>query len=686
MMRSILLTLLLLFVACIPQFCGMGAKVCAQNLSQPLAGKESSNLRILARPYGDSITLRWAPTNFPTWSQLRRHGVIVERRRIGGEKAFSSVPSERIIALSLADIMSFADTSNVHVVAVAEAMYGEATPGTNEGPLGRAKDINEEQTQRLFLALLNADLSAAAADVLGWRYVDRDVRPGFTYEYRLRVASPEPTYGDTLRVRSDGNFYAGPVVKVRGEAGDGKVHLHWPRTVNEVSFTAYRLEVSEDGNNWRYALDLPLLPEPTEDGFGYTIKEVPNGTPRHYRLRGINAFGETCPPSEVVVITARDQTAPPAPLSVNGDDLRDGRNRLRWTVPKEMPADLAGYRVLRGLSLRGKLVPAHDDLLPPGTSNWVDPTPTPDRNNYYAIEAVDQAGNSSRSPVNFVQRWDDTPPAQPTGLTGRIDTTGRVFLLWDAGTEPDLLGYRVYRSHARDREFLQITNEVQHRNFFFDSTSLLVLNETVLYQIVAVDRHYNPSPYSVILELRRPDKVAPSAPSISSYAAGGNTVSLTIRPSNSGDVIRQTVWRDNQPIAAIGARDTSFIDTTVAVRSTYAYTVRAEDEVGLFGASHPLTVRTGIPTDRAGVIDLARTQVQSEGKSKEVLRWSVPANSVTGFQVYQGPSAESLRPTRRLGSSLEEWPVPDPTQFYALRVIYGDGSRSPLSVITEPLK
>ncbi|MEM9258905.1 MAG: hypothetical protein AAGA62_04600, partial [Bacteroidota bacterium] len=498
------------------------------------------------------------------------------------------------------------------------------------------------------------------------------------------------THTAVLRQRSDGKFYDGPVLDVRAETGDLELNLLWPQAVNGPSFIAYRLEVSDDGQGWEQASELPFIPEVSEPNFHHKIKLPANGKERHYRLRGINSFGEVCPPSEAVVAAGIDLTAPPAPFSVNGTDLKDGRNRIHWTVPKEMPSDLAGYRVLRGLQLQGKLVAITEDLLPPGTTTWIDPSAIPNRNNYYAIEAVDQSGNASRSPVNFVQRFDDTPPAKPVGLTGRIDSLGRVFLLWEPGTEPDLLGYRVYRSHARKREFLQVTSEVQHRNFFFDSTSLLVLNETILYQIVAVDNHYNPSEYSEILELKRPDKIPPAAPSISGYSARGTSVVLQIRPSESTDVVRQTIWRATneeapRPVAALGAQDTLFTDTTTAVRTAYTYSVRAEDEVGLFGDSRPLRIRSGLPATAAGPLNVARTQVQ--GTDEEKLQWAIPAGTeISGFQLYAGPQANALRPLRRLAPGQTEWTIPRPEQYYALRIIYANGSRSPISQVLPPEK
>lgn len=668
------LTLLFLLIICT---CGR-----AQN---------DASLQLLTKPLGDQIQLRWAPADYPTWSLMQRHGVVVERRQLGPTQRFQPITAERIAAYSLADFRGLADTNNVNVIAVAEALHGEATPGARKGKMGAALDLHEEQQQRLFLALINADLSAEAAHCLGWSFTDQTISPGAVYDYRIRLLTPDTLIvSPAIRLRASDHYDTSPPQEFALIPGDGKVTLTWSAEA-ENRFSAYHLERSSDGQHWERPLDVPLVKEPTEDEFSYTL-DLPAESPDFsFRLRGIDPFAWVSEPTNPVQAIQLDKQGPAPPTTVRGEGLENGFNRVDWTAASPASPDIAGFRVLRGPGIDGPFSPATPELLPVRMSSWTDETPIPGRSNYYAVEAVDLSGNAVRSPVNFIRPFDDTPPATPGSLTGRIDTLGRVFLIWEPGKEPDLLGYRVYRSHARDREFLQITNEVQHSNFFFDSTTLLILDETVLYKIVAVDQNYNPSNYSTILELRRPDKVAPSAPSIPKYSAQGNSVILTLRPSISRDVVRQTVWRAKEgdsprPLAVISPKATMYTDTTTALQTTYTYTIRAEDEVGLFGESASLVVRTGSFTERAAVQDLARTQVQREGMSKVILSWSPPGGDVAGYQVYSGPAAGAIRPLRRLAPEAQEWIIPNPAHFCALRVIYQDGSRSPLSKIMEPAK
>jgi hypothetical protein len=432
-------------------------------------------------------------------------------------------------------------------------------------------------------------------------------------------------------------------------------------------------------------------PQEGEETFRYEVKVEENYQPRYYRLVGINSFAEEAPPSEAVRGQGIDKTPPPSMSALTAEDMKDGTFRLRWTFPEATPPDVRGYVVVRSYNYKGPFSPIHDQVLDPLAYEFIDEDPVPYRANYYAVYTYDEVGNYSMSTPAMALWYDEEPPAKPVGLTGRIDTLGNVFLMWEPGSEPDLHGYRVYVSHAKKREFLQVTHDILHQNYFFDSTRLDILNEKVYYQVVALDNNYNPSDYSEILELERPDKIAPSAPVITGYAGRGEEVELRFRPSTSVDVQTHEVWRRSadsewQPVRSLGAQDSVFVDTTVVSRTGYTYRVRALDEVSLFADSAPLSLQSGVVSQQEGIQNLALTQVPGEDRWE--LSWSAPNTKASGFQVYVAPEDSQLRPLRRLSAETLRWRVPQAVNHrFALQIIYPDGSRSPLSeVISGPKK
>ncbi len=657
-------------------------------------------LRLLARPYGDSITLRWAPTDFTVWREMRTNGVVLERR-IAGADTWQSVTTDRLIAYTLEDFTTFTNTDNVHVVAVAEALHGDAEyPATPPaGPMGEVRLKLDEQDQRFFLAAVNADLSAQAATALGWRWTDRGLRPGIPYEYRVRTVPGKDQVGsrytsEPLRVRSSDNFAFGPVSGLSIREGDQKITLEWPVNPNRKRYVAYHVEVSDDGRNFRRTQEYPLfktLPQDGETDFKYEVKLDDNYVRRHYRLVGINSFGELAEASLAVAGQGIDLTPPPSLNSLKATDNGSGGFRLTWEFPEATPPDVRGYVVVRSWDYKGPFSPVNDRVLPPLATEFTDPEPTPYRANYYAVYTYDTAGNYAMSTPAIALWHDEEPPAKPTGLTGKIDTLGNVFLVWEPGQEPDLHGYRVYMSHAKKREFLQVTTEILHQNYYFDSTRLRVLNEKIYYQVVALDNNFNPSAYSDILELERPDVIAPSAPVITDFAARGSSVTLRWRPSSSPDVVHQEIWRSGpdaaaRPIRALGGSDTLFVDTSTVARTPYVYFIRVSDEANLFADSRSVHIVSGTSTKLEGVSQWARTQVP--GTDEEAMTWQALGRGIGGFQLYYQAPGEALKPYRQLAPELRSWPIPAPERdaSFAIQIIYQDGGRSALSTLAGPTK
>ena len=69
--------------------------------------------------------------------------------------------------------------------------------------------------------------------------------------------------------------------------------------------------------------------------------------------------------------------------------------------------------------------------------------------NYFKIRAIGD-NNQTESFSILVQLYDETPPAVPVGLTGKIDSAGIVRLEWKANTEKDLGGYHVFKSTEKN--------------------------------------------------------------------------------------------------------------------------------------------------------------------------------------------------------------------------------------------
>src|SRR5690606_1035903 len=131
----------------------------------------------------------------------------------------------------------------------------------------------------------------------------------------------------------------------------------------------------------------------------------------------------------------------------------------------------------------------------------------------------------------LIQPADSIPPIAPVGLEGVIDSLGVVTVSWQANTEKDILGYRVFRKNIEKEEPVQLTVSPTELNSYSDTVQLKSLNGKVYYSVIAVDKRYNQSEFSKSLALEKPDVVPPSSPIFTKYSIEKGSVQLQWEPS-----------------------------------------------------------------------------------------------------------------------------------------------------------
>ena len=151
-------------------------------------------INMLARSYGDSIVLRWAPEDYVTWNYLNHVGYNLYR--IYTDK--SGVLHDDLIAegsrpLSLEQLRArYPESDSLAFVAVG-MIYGEGGVKPNQtreryGEMGAMLEIYEDQQTQYAFAEMVAEWRPDVAQAIGLRYVDRDVKQGLHYQYILQPA------------------------------------------------------------------------------------------------------------------------------------------------------------------------------------------------------------------------------------------------------------------------------------------------------------------------------------------------------------------------------------------------------------------------------------------------------------------------------------------------------------------
>ena len=530
-----------------------------------------------------------------------------------------------------------------------------------------------------------------AADGLAFRWVDRNIETEDSYYYRVSVYSRSQNthiFPGVAKQRVSDIYEPRPVTGLRAEGKDGQIELQWSKADNDRHFSGYFLERSEDGKEFVPVNDVPFKTiEDERLGTDHVYSDSISGYGKmyYYRVRGITSFADYGAYSAVVKEQTRDLNAPAPPYYLKAESLDDRSIKLTWTDNPVAP-DHAGYFIGQGTSIHGPFEKLNTIPLKTMVREYVVDKTIPHKPNFYTVIAADKSGNENQSVVAMAILKDFTPPAVPVNLIGDIDTLGVVSLAWELGGEEDLMGYRVYRADHPKAEYIQITNAPVPGNFYLDTIPLNTLTRKVYYKVAAFDFNYNPSEFSVVLELTRPDYAPPVKPVIKGYSVLQDTIELEYVPSSSSDVAKHFLFRreGNGEWDLVAEVDTTGIyrDASVRPATMYSYSMEALDQSGLSsGLTKAMPVVTSLPARPAvgnvnGVFDKVSKHFQ--------ISWDYEYPGEYKFVVYRGEEGGDLRAYASVNGRSR---VFADNKFYrngqgyeyAVVVLFADGTQSPLS-------
>ncbi|KAA2238699.1 hypothetical protein F0L74_21000 [Chitinophaga agrisoli] len=626
---------------------------------------EPPNIAVIARPRQDSILLRWAPATPMLWKMANQYGYTIKRYTILRKGQLLPVPEETLLTtrplkpLPLPAWEGVVKKQEKYGAIAAQALYGEgfevSAPQQHKGRdiMSIYHQAQELEARHSFM-LLSADLSFEVACAAGLGYVDKQVRPDEKYLYRIFITGTPPEIKRDTGFVFTGYADAAPAPAPHGleaQAVKTAVLLSWDKTMYERLFVGYIIERSENGGATYHAINQePVINTSSAADTGrqqrfFRVDTVQLEQPLVYRIRGITSFGELSPPSDTVHITVAEELQ--ARPSITGAGVVDGKVWVQWMMPPGK-ARITGFQVERAPAVNKPYLPL-TKRLPAGDTAFTDNAPR--SSNYYRIKAFTKDGQASFSLPYFVQLEDSLPPAPPAGLVGQVDDKGIVQLQWQPNQETDLYAYRVFRANDSTVEFVQVTKEPIKATRFTDTIEIKTLTREVYYKLVALDGHYNPSAFSPVLTLRRPDVVPPVPPAFTAQRSEVDGIYLQWQRSTSKDVARHELLRSTdtgwQPLLRVPVGDTlhAFTDTSAVPGRSYRYCVAAVDSSQLRSLSQPLTaarINMGSPA----VKNALKAVIDREHKSI-VLRWQVPAD-VTQLWLYKAIPGQPFRLYRTL--------------------------------------
>lgn len=517
----------------------------------------------------------------------------------------------------------YKDKKHPQRMVATQLIYGEVIIPPNG--TGLAADIiakDEEQNLRFAYSLMAADLDPDVATSIGLRYsFNIKDSPDSIFYFRLTalvdtsIIKVAPVYFSIDRDYV--NSTVNPPYRLYTESEDKGVKLHW---VRGDGLSVYFIERSIDGVNFVRLNKNPFIssqskeeelkryssgaiktesgdsisfnrPPLRHDPFHTYFDSLPNNTTKYYyRVFGIDAFGDTSKVSEIISCQGQDAVALQPPSEVKAEFI-GGKVKITWKEASDK-SNLRGYVVSYAQSFSQDYYQAlHEGLLPPGTTQLIHNSPSAGSNNIYYLSAIDNKGNYAKAPHVAIYVNDSIPPDPPRGVTAIVDTNGFCLISWRFNNEPDLAGYKVYFSRAKDDPtYNQLTDYMIETNLFLDNVGLDILNHEIYYKVVAVDRSGNHSEFSEVATAIIPDTIAPVAPIVQTYYVGDKDISIKYLIGNSDDmhahyIIRRSGDQKWQALKTILQKDVQgrtidFKDNILEGDVFYEYAMYTEDLVG----------------------------------------------------------------------------------------------------------
>lgn len=674
-------------------------------LSKASFAQKAAQTRIIARAENTgAIRLRWSATNAMAWKYSNQHGFKLERYTVLRDKQRLTKPEYRLISNSIIKAKPLDQWKELagqdnYAAIIAQALYGKDFQLTSSANKGAAKMIaqSRELEQRFSFAVYAADMSFDAAVLAGWGIIDHDTKANEKYLYRLSTAAPAHVLKpDTCSVFiSPKEHEPLPIVKdVFAKFGDRSVRLSWDFGKLTKHYVSYFIEKSTDQGKTFHRLkgapisDLNAQEDKTSTKMYFT-DSITNHVEYQYRVRGINSFGEVGPNSKAIIGQGREQL-PYAPAMKSSFIDDSGILQLKWTFEEEGNHLLKGFVIHRSDKIDGRYELFSDTLA--NTTRSLSAKKSLVNSNYFTVTAIPHYGEARASFPSLVQAIDTIPPAIPTGLKAVIDTCGVVTLSWDKNTEKDFNGYKIYRALKAEEDLVPLTDDISLNNTFEDQIELNMLNKKVWYGVSALDKRFNQSAVSPLIEVRKPSKIPPSPPVFTKYAIQGDTLMLNWINSSDDDIVTHSLHRKAAGDSAATKvleypirTQTTYADTGLQAGTDYTYYLQAKNESGITSNSEPLEIAT--PASAGPAKEITRFYAQAQPNEKRIqLVWDDQLIEVVEYQLYRAINDQALLSWRFVAfpnKALYDTDVKMGTSYtYGIRAVLQSGGFSSIKKVT----
>jgi uncharacterized protein len=649
------------------------------------------------------ILLRWAPSDVLLWGECNKYGYAFEKYTIvkdgkvlskfiaNGKQVFKPKP--------LNDWQQIVD-SNDYAAVMAQALYGDdfdvEMSANNTGAAASIINQTEQKKQRFSMALYAADLSFDAAQMAGLAYRDTKAVSGEKYFYRIYPLIPPGSLvkADTAMLYAGLDDYK-PLPKpsdIIAEFHDKNALLQWDFAKYKESYTSYIVERSADGGKtFAPVSDKPVTTlvnskEGDDQSMYFIDSLISNDTVYAYRIAGLSLFGEKGPYSKPVSGKGKKILLFTPEITGINHPANTEEYHLLWQMADDSAAKFVKhFQLNRADVIDGPYEIVAKNIEPVTRTMKLEKLSA---SNYYTITTYPIDGLPSTSVPYLVQPDDSTAPATPAYVKAMIDSAGVVTISWDANTEPDLAGYRIYKTNLNGHELVPLFDSVWAGTSITDTVNLKNLNRKVYYAVKAADQRSNESPFSPLIEVKKPDLVPPSQPVMADFEIQEKGIKIKWIGSPDEDVQAHRLYKrtqDNSNWQLLKTFDRNIIsellDEQCKEGQPYSYTVIAVDSAGL--ESQPAIPLTATMPEKRVKTAFKKLEAEVDRDARKImLTWQqVPGIAgVKQFELYRGEEKKQMNLYQILEKGLSSFTDTDlqvnSKYKYGIRVVFENGMYS----------
>ena len=308
-----------------------------------------------------------------------------------------------------------------------------------------------------------------------------------TYYYRLKAFNnhSQSDWSDILNITVNHlpNIPQNLQVSVIPEGN--ALHIFWDLNCKDtVQYGLYYMNIS----NWKTLKNI-THPNNTFDHTGLNDGELYS-----YKICAIDSLNQSSGFSEIISAVPMDSIPPSAPTGLSANAISYNEIEISWDSNTE--PDIAGYLLYmndpaNGLVDNFQVIQTISDQ----NTSYIVSGLTEQVTYQFKFKAFDEVpNNSSFSNVVSATPPDEMYPLAPTGLKISNATYNSLTVTWESNTEPDVIGYIVYRSLLLTGSYEPIFSVPINHTQYID----IALKEATIYyyKIKAIDDANLTSPFS----------------------------------------------------------------------------------------------------------------------------------------------------------------------------------------------